>query len=530
MGQSGAIGSSASGRFWICPKCNRHVPMRLDACRCGGTKADLTGAAPPPIPVAVPIQPGADAAPASLAPGYEAPAYAAPGAGARSAGGWPAASSIDDLVYPNERSLFAIGLAISAVFWLVLLVGTLGFALLYALGGFVFYLFAQSGLIAYIRGNAVRIAPQQYPDLHDKLSACCQRLGIAEVPETYLLHANGAFNAFATRFLGRNFLVLYSDVVDALEGRPAALSFYLGHELGHVHRGHLAWRPALLPASFLPLIGSGYSRACETTCDNYGAACCDDVEDGMRALCALAAGGRRWQDLNLPEYLGQARDTAGFWMSFHELISDYPWLVKRVARVAAQSDGREPEVPKRQPLAYLFAFFVPRTMAGAGAASVLMMVAIIGIVAAIAIPSLLRARVSANESSAIGDVRSVISAEAAYESRAGSFGTLECLALPAQPGCIEGYAAGQPAFLDATLAQAITKGGYVRSFSRGRPKPTAQSRQGLASFCYAAMPSQPGQTGSRSFAGDHTGRICFESGAINLCKGGALPEDCTPLS
>ena len=194
--------------------------------------------------------------------------------------------------------------------------------------------------------------------------------------------------------------MLYSDVVDALEGRPGALSFYLGHELGHVHRGHLAWRPALLPASFLPLIGSGYHRACETTCDNYGAACCDDVEDGVRALSALAAGGRRWQDLNLPEYLEQARDTAGFWMSFHELISDYPWLVKRVARVAAQGDGREPEVPSRHPLAYLFAFFVPRTMAGAGAASVLMMVAIIGIIAAIAIPSLLRARVSANESSA----------------------------------------------------------------------------------------------------------------------------------
>jgi Zn-dependent protease with chaperone function len=495
--------------------------MRLDACRCGGTKADLPAAPPQPAEA---VQP--PAAVVYAPPPLPAPVAASAPYSARPA----AAASLDDLVYANERSLFAIGLAISAVFWLVLLVGTLGFALFYALGGFVFYLFAQSGLIAYIRGNAVRITPQQYPDLHDKLSACCQRLGMADVPETYLLHANGAFNAFATRFLGRNFLVLYSDVVDALEGRPAALSFYLGHELGHVHRGHLAWRPALLPASFLPLIGSGYHRACETTCDNYGAACCDDVEDGVRALSALAAGGRRWQDLNLPEYLGQARDTGGFWMSFHELISDYPWLVKRVARVAAQSDGREPEVPKRNPLAYLFAFFVPRTMAGAGAASVLMMVAIIGIIAAIAIPSLLRARVSANESSAIGDIRSVISAEAAYEARAGSYGTLECLAAPAQPGCIEGYAAGEPVFLDAPLADALTKGGYVRSFSRGRPRPTAQSRQGLASYCYAAMPSQPGQTGVRSFAGDHTGRICFRSGAVNLCSGGALPDDCTPLS
>jgi Zn-dependent protease with chaperone function/type II secretory pathway pseudopilin PulG len=524
MAESEALGSSASGRFWICAKCRRHVPMRLDACRCGGTKADLPAA--PPLP--------AEGAPPAVAAAY-APPPAQPAAPASHSGYAPArpaaAASIEDLVYPNERSLFAIGLAISAVFWLVLLVGTFGIALFYALAGFVFYLFAQSGLIAYIRGNAVRITPQQYPDLYEKLTACCMRLGIAEVPETYLLHANGVFNAFATRFLGRNFLVLFSDVVDALEGRPGALSFYLGHELGHVHRGHLAWRPALLPASFLPLIGSGYHRACETTCDNYGAACCGDVEDGVRALSALAAGGRRWQDLNLPEYLEQAQDTAGFWMSFHELISDYPWLVKRVARVAAQGDGREPQVPKRNPFAYLFAFFVPRTMAGAGAASMLMMVAIIGIIAAIAIPSLLRARVAANESSAIGDVRTVISAEAAYQSAAGgSYGTLECLAVPAQSGCIEGYAAGNPAFLERELAEATTKGGYVRSFSSGRRKPTPFSRQGLASFCYAAMPLKPGQTGVRSFAGDDTGRICFESGAVNLCNGGALPDSCTPLS
>ena len=40
----------------------------------------------------------------------------------------------------------------------------------------------------------------------------------------------------------------------------------------------------------------------------------------------------------------------------------------------------------------------------------LIVVAIIGIIAAIAIPSLLRARVSANESATIGDIRTVISA------------------------------------------------------------------------------------------------------------------------
>src|SRR5437773_7644791 len=61
----------------------------------------------------------------------------------------------------------------------------------------------------------------------------------------------------------------------------------------------------------------------------------------------------------------------------------------------------------------------------------LIVVAIIGIIAAIAIPSLLRARISANESATIGDTRTVISAEAAYQSAAsGFYGELGCLAVP----------------------------------------------------------------------------------------------------
>src|SRR5262245_12936068 len=510
MAQTGGFGTSASGRFWRCPKCNRHVPTRQDTCVCGGSREDVA-AAPPAPPAAPPLPATHVQAPVTYSPGSRG------------------AASVADLVYPNETALFPIAVTLSIGFWLVLLVGTFGIALFYALGGFVFYLFAQSGLIAYIKGNAIRISEQQYPDLYEKLSRCCQRLGIAEVPETFLLHGNGAFNAFATRFLGRNFLVLFSDVVDALAERPGALNFYLGHELGHVHRGHLTWRPVLLPASFLPLLGSAYHRACESTCDNYGAACCDDAEDGVRALGALGAGGRRWQDLNLPEYLGQAQATSGFWMSFHELIADYPWLVKRAARVVARGEGREPDIPGRHPLAYFFALFVPRTMAGAGAASVLMMVAIIGIIAAIAIPSLLRARISANEAAAIGDIRTVISAEAAYESTAGSYASLECLTAPTQPGCIVGYPEGQPRFLDPALAAASLNSGYRRTFVRGEAKSTTANPRGIATFCYGAAPVQAGQTGVRSFAGDQSGRICFDAEGNDLCARGVLPDDCTPL-
>jgi Zn-dependent protease with chaperone function/type II secretory pathway pseudopilin PulG len=501
-------GTSSSGRFWNCPQCSRHVPIRVDTCRCGTAQPVAT--TPP------------DAGPAPLAVESTPAQYAGTRAATPSAPG-------RELVYANEPTLFVLSAVISVGFWLVLLVGTLGIALVYALVGFVFYLFAQSGLIAYIKGNAVRVTPQQYPDLHQRLSYCCQRLGLDVVPETYLLHGNGVFNAFATRFLGRNFLVLFSDVVDALEGRPGALNFYLGHELGHVHRGHLTWRPMLLPASFLPLLGPAYHRACESTCDNYGAACCDDVEDAVRGLSALAAGGRRWRDLNIAQYLEQAGETSGFWMSFHELVADYPWLVKRAARVSAWAEGRPPQVPSRNPLAYLFALFVPRTMAGAGAASMLIMVAIIGMIAAIAIPSLLRARVSANEAATIGNLRTMVSAQEAYASAAGGYGLPECLASPTRPDCIAGYPANGPVFLDQELAAASIRSGYRLRFVSGARRPTSRNPNGIAGYCYGATPVTAGQTGVRSFAADHTGRICFGRSAENLCAGGSLPNDCELL-
>ena len=239
-----------------------------------------------------------------------------------------------NLVYKNERALFAISLVFSLLFWLLIVVGTLGIALIYLLVGAIVYAFAQSAFISYIKGTAVKITPEQFPDLHARLEHCCRKLDIKTPPEMYLLHAEGAFNAFATRFFGRNFIALYSDVVDALKGHPEAINFYIGHELGHIACGQLVWEPVLWPASVLPLLGAAYSRAQEYTCDNYGRACCSDVRDAELALAAIAAGARRWETLNLPAYVGQVAGTGGFWMSFHELVADYPWLVKRVARLS----------------------------------------------------------------------------------------------------------------------------------------------------------------------------------------------------
>ena len=58
----------------------------------------------------------------------------------------------------------------------------------------------------------------------------------------------------------------------------------------------------------------------------------------------------------------------------------------------------------------------------------LIVVAIIGIIAAIAVPGLLRARMSGNEASAIGSLRAINSAESTYSSSCGGNGYAPTLA------------------------------------------------------------------------------------------------------
>jgi len=132
------------------------------------------------------------------------------------------------------------------------------------------------------------------------------------------------------------------------------------------------------------------------------------------------------------------------------------------------------------------------------------------IIAAIAIPALMRARISANEAGALGDVRSVISAEVAYSSMNAGFyeSRFECLHQP--DSCMPGYTG--PPFLDATLGEQ-PKGGYLRKLYGGEPAVGAGSPSSVTSFAIVAWPVQQGQTGVRAFCGDATGIVCSATGA-----------------
>ena len=161
----------------------------------------------------------------------------------------------------------------------------------------------------------------------------------------------------------------------------------------------------------------------------------------------------------------------------------------------------------------------------------LIVVAIIGIIAAIAIPSLLRARVSANESATIGDIRTVISAEAAFQSSAsGYYGPLSCLNQPWT--CIMNYSASAPTFIDSQVASALTaasmKSGYVRTLVTTGSADSSAGTNLINGYCYGASPLTQNTTGVRSFGGDVSGVVGANNGgngAQSCCTAGTALLD-----
>lgn len=287
------------------------------------------------------------------------------------------------LTYPRERTLGSITLVLGLIAWLVLIFGSFGVALVILALGFILHLFIQSSLIAHIKGNGVELSAEQFPDLYSQFSSCCDRLEIKSRPQAYILNGNGGLNAFATKFLGTKYVVLMTDVVDAMAKHDDGVSFYIGHELGHLRMKHLSGGLLRWPALWLPLIGAAYSRARETTCDRHGLACCKSAEGAARALAALAAGVDRWKTLDVAAYIKQSSHSSGFWMSFHELTAGYPWLTKRAARVMDVNA----KMPKRNFFSYILAAFVPFAGRLGSGFAVLILVYVVAVLAAIGLPA-----------------------------------------------------------------------------------------------------------------------------------------------
>ena len=111
-------------------------------------------------------------------------------------------------------------------------------------------------------------------------------------------------------------------------------------------------------------------------------------------------------------------------------------------------------------------------------------------------------------------ISSVVHAERTYAADNGTFfDEIRCLTQPGQ--CRPAFPADGAPFLDPTYEWLEPRLGYSRKFHpgpRASPEEIAQAKASptsLKAFAFTAAPLRPGETGTRAFCGDSSGRMCF---------------------
>ena len=151
-----------------------------------------------------------------------------------------------------------------------------------------------------------------------------------------------------------------------------------------------------------------------------------------------------------------------------------------------------------------------RKQKGFSLIELLIVVAIILIIAAIAIPNLLRARIAANEASAVASVRTINTAMVSYNSSYPTVGYAAALSNLSGTSCAP-PSSTSACLIDNVLASG-TKNGYSFTLSgvSGTPSSTYQIR---------ADPTAPNQTGVRYFCSFADGVVRYGSASLTTCDG-----------
>jgi Zn-dependent protease with chaperone function len=247
-------------------------------------------------------------------------------------------------VHHKETRYFTIMCIISVALYALLAWGLFiaQYLPLMAAMGYVafFFLLSKIGALlmqGYIKSNCIKVSEKQLPEVYALVKEHAQALELATVPETYILQGNGMLNAFATRLSKRNFVVLYSDVLElAYQEGIEAVSFIIGHELGHIKRDHLTFfkNSFIFPATFVPFLSLAYSRAREHTCDNIGFSV--SPHGALKGLLLLGAGKKLYAKISVNQLLIDAAQEQGFATLCAEIISTHPPLCKRIEAMNTQ--------------------------------------------------------------------------------------------------------------------------------------------------------------------------------------------------
>ena len=222
--------------------------------------------------------------------------------------------------------LGALGLVLKSFPKAIAIVGVFAF---YA-GMIAFFFFVRNGmLIGFLRGSCVRITSDQFPDIYAIYESHCHTLNLVKPPSLYIMESGGVLNAFATRFIGKDYIVILSDVLEAAyEDGLDAVSFIIAHELGHVKQKHMTKNFLTFPSLIVPFLQGAYSRACEYTCDNIGHSL--NAAGAVKGMLILSVGKSLQKKVKLDKFLEDSEQQTGFWIWFSQVLMSHPFYPRRI--------------------------------------------------------------------------------------------------------------------------------------------------------------------------------------------------------
>jgi Zn-dependent protease with chaperone function len=206
----------------------------------------------------------------------------------------------------------------------------------YAIAILVYVVIARGLFIGHVQGNGVPVTAGLFPELDAIVKRQSERLGLKKIPRVYVIQGGGVLNAFATKTLVRNYVVLYADIVEkAFEEGADVVEFVVAHELVHVRRRHVLKLMLTVPSVVLFPLRLAYSRACEFTCDRFAA---ELVPQGYeKALLLLAVGKKLYEKVDVEAYVQTLESDRSFWKSVAEFLSTHPILSRRIRQVRRAS-------------------------------------------------------------------------------------------------------------------------------------------------------------------------------------------------
>jgi len=156
-----------------------------------------------------------------------------------------------------------------------------------------------------------------------------------------------------------------------------------------------------------------------------------------------------------------------------------------------------------------------RKQKGFSLIELLIVVAIILIIAAIAIPNLLRAKIAANESSAAASVRTIVTANIEYSTSYTAIGFAGNLANLGPGSGNTSCATTGPTSAASCIVDAVLASGTKSGYSLASAPTTGGTPTTNTGFVASATPVTPGSTGNKGFCAIEDGVVRSENPAAS---------------